>query len=157
MVQRFDPLSSWWEAWHCTGRAKSSTSWSEDSQKRLSSAGSQEKSLFCTDGTWAQNRKAHPHSDALPPTRPHLLMVLLPMGQAYSHHHTWVSIHVMVSLHSNEKQTKTPSLQAETTSTSIQWVSSSKMSPVYFLQIVSEHGKILDHRWQLPPCKINGL
>jgi hypothetical protein len=27
------------------------------------------------------------HSDTLPPIRPHLLLVLLPTGQAYSNHH----------------------------------------------------------------------
>jgi hypothetical protein len=27
--------------------------------------------------------KAQPHNDALSPTRPHILIVLLPMGQAY--------------------------------------------------------------------------
>jgi hypothetical protein len=30
----------------------------------------------------AYDLKAHPHSDTLPPTRPHLLIVPLPMGQA---------------------------------------------------------------------------
>jgi hypothetical protein len=29
----------------------------------------------------------HTHSDTLPPTRPHLLTVPLPMGQAYLNHH----------------------------------------------------------------------
>jgi len=30
---------------------------------------------------------SHPHSDTLPPTRPHLLTVTVPKGQAYSNHH----------------------------------------------------------------------
>jgi hypothetical protein len=30
--------------------------------------------------------KPTPHSDIFPPTRPHLLTVTLPMGQAYSNH-----------------------------------------------------------------------
>ena len=32
--------------------------------------------------TWAYS-----HSDTLPPTRPHLLIVALPIGQDYSDHH----------------------------------------------------------------------
>jgi hypothetical protein len=33
---------------------------------------------------------AHQHSGTLPPTRPHLLIVLLPMGQVYSSHHSFL-------------------------------------------------------------------
>lgn len=32
--------------------------------------------------------KVHLHSDALPPTRPQLLIVPLPIGQTYSNQHT---------------------------------------------------------------------
>jgi hypothetical protein len=32
-----------------------------------------------------RNLKAHPHSDTLPPTRPHLLIMSLPVGQAFKH------------------------------------------------------------------------
>jgi hypothetical protein len=67
---------------------KSSTSLSE---------GSQEEGL---DPHWAElehrNLKAHPHSDTLPPTRPHLLptrpyflIVSLTMGQAFKHMVLW--------------------------------------------------------------------
>jgi hypothetical protein len=35
--------------------------------------------------------KALSHHDSLPPTRPHLLIVPLPMGQAYPNHHRWLT------------------------------------------------------------------
>jgi hypothetical protein len=38
--------------------------------------------------------KANPHSHTLPPTKPHLLIVLLSMGQAYSNHHTPFLSHI---------------------------------------------------------------
>jgi hypothetical protein len=37
-----------------------------------------------------QSFKAHPHSNVLPPTKAHFLIVLLPMGKAYSNHHRWI-------------------------------------------------------------------
>lgn len=37
-------------------------------------------------GAWIQETsKPGPHSDTLPPTRPHLLIVPFPMGQAFRH------------------------------------------------------------------------
>ena len=33
--------------------------------------------------------KTHPNSDTLPPTRPHLLIVPLPVGQAFKHMSLW--------------------------------------------------------------------
>jgi hypothetical protein len=38
-------------------------------------------------GAEEETFKAHPYSDTLPPTRPHLLIVSLSMGQAYSNYH----------------------------------------------------------------------
>lgn len=37
--------------------------------------------------TWAKRSQSLPHSDTVPPARPHLL-VLLPLGAIFSHHHT---------------------------------------------------------------------
>jgi hypothetical protein len=37
--------------------------------------------------------QAHPHSDALPPTRPHLLIVPLPTRQAYANPHRVIQSH----------------------------------------------------------------
>ena len=59
-------LSSWWEAWHHPGMhgaggAESSTSYSEVIQ---------EDTGFQAD---RRNLKAHPYSDTLPLTKPHLL------------------------------------------------------------------------------------
>ena len=94
-LQRFSPLSSWWEAWQHPGRhgagegAESSTSWSE---------GRQEDTLFYT--VWnlstGGNLKAHLYIGTLPPTRPHLLQqghtpnTATSMTQAYSNHHSHI-------------------------------------------------------------------
>jgi hypothetical protein len=71
--QSFSPLSSRQEAWQHPGRyndgdeAESSTSGSE---------GSQEKTVFRQLGRGSQC--AHPCSDTLPSTRPHLLIAAFP-------------------------------------------------------------------------------
>jgi hypothetical protein len=49
-------------------------------RRRLSSSGSQEEAL-----------KARSHSDTLPPTRPHLLIVPLAVGHIYSNYHTLIN------------------------------------------------------------------
>jgi hypothetical protein len=43
----------------------------------------------------------HPHSDTLPPTRPHFLTVPLPMGQAYSNYHNVLAYNMAVKIISN--------------------------------------------------------
>ena len=87
--QRFSPLSSWWEAWQRAGRH-----------------GAEELRTLHLDPQTARRDCVHSehrrpqsplHSDALPPIRPHLLIVPLPMGQtfkcaspwghSYSNHH----------------------------------------------------------------------
>jgi hypothetical protein len=95
-VQRFSPLSSWQEAWQCPGRH---------------GAGGGANSTFCSEGNqktgilrqlggrplpkWVEpeHRRRPPEptstvTDTPPPTRPHLLTVPFPMGQAYSNYHT---------------------------------------------------------------------
>ena len=41
--------------------------------------------------------KAYPHNDTLPPTRPHLLIVPLPMGQAFKHMSLWGAIPIQTT------------------------------------------------------------
>ena len=88
----FSGLSSWQESWWHAGRhgagegTKSSTSWSERQQK--------ETVCVCVcvcvcvyhtgDSFSIYNLKACLHCDAQPPTRPHLLIVPLPMAK-HSH------------------------------------------------------------------------
>ena len=36
--------------------------------------------------------KVHPHNDTLPPTKTHLLIVPLPMGQAFKHMSLWAML-----------------------------------------------------------------
>jgi hypothetical protein len=59
-------------------------------RRSLICTGSQGEGLFCAG--WSLSTRSPqiplPHSDALPPTRPHLLIVPLHMGQAYSNHHS---------------------------------------------------------------------
>ena len=81
--QMFSPLSLRQEAWqhpgsHGAGGAESSPSWPDCSQEK------KKNWLFLT----GQNFKAHPHSGTVLPTRPHFLTVPLPIGQAYSNHHS---------------------------------------------------------------------
>ena len=52
-------------------------------------AGGAQSSTFSSEGkldSWEESLKAYSHSDTLPPTRPHLLIVRS-LGQVYSHHH----------------------------------------------------------------------
>jgi hypothetical protein len=81
--QGFSPLSLWWEAWHHAGRlgiggAKSSI---------FSSASIQEEVLFYPGQSLST--QSPPHSDILPPTRPHCLLVPLFMGQEFKHLSLW--------------------------------------------------------------------
>jgi hypothetical protein len=73
----------------------SSSSWSQGSSKRVSFAGSQEEGCIHTGWNLSirGDLKVYLHSDTLPPARPHLLILLLPMGQAYSKHHNHIPIH----------------------------------------------------------------
>ena len=74
--QRFSPLSSWRgktacrQLW-CWEGTESSTSWSEGNRKKWP-VDHTECSLSKGD------LKAHPHSDTLPPTRPHLHLPVVP-------------------------------------------------------------------------------
>ena len=92
-VQKLSPVSTRWEAWQHRGRlgaggAKSSTSWSECGQEKTDSS--------ALGGPWALGalkphmKRWHTPSDkATPtPTRPHPLTMSLPVGQAYSNHHS---------------------------------------------------------------------
>jgi len=93
--QRFSPLSSWQETWHRAGRlgAREPRVLHLDlkaARRGLPSTGSQEEALT---PHWAE-LEALPHSDVLPLTklhllqiRSHLLIVPLPMGQAYLNYH----------------------------------------------------------------------
>ena len=84
--QRFNTLSSWWEAWQHPGRrgaggTESSTFWSK---------GSQEETLI---PHWVEPEQGRPQSlsiqcNMLLPTRPQLLIVPFPMNQAYSNQHS---------------------------------------------------------------------
>jgi hypothetical protein len=57
-------------------------------RRKLSSSGNQEEQLFYTGLSLSTGGlKACLHNDKLPPTRPHLLIVPLPMGQGYSNDH----------------------------------------------------------------------
>jgi hypothetical protein len=91
--QGFIPLSSWQAAWQLPNRhgavgAKSSTSRSKVSSKRLSSAGNRRRVSSALGGAWKLGvLKARQHRDTLSPARPRLLMVPLPTGQAYSINH----------------------------------------------------------------------
>ena len=53
---------------------------------RLSFTSSQEEAL---DPHWAELEQRDPHSGTLPPTRLHLLIVPLPMGQSLKHVSLW--------------------------------------------------------------------
>jgi hypothetical protein len=44
---------------------------------------------YTGSGLSVRDLKGHPHSDSLPPKRPHLLIVPLPMDQAYKHVNLW--------------------------------------------------------------------
>jgi hypothetical protein len=59
-------------------------------KRRLSSSGNQEETLT---PRWPEFKhrhlKNHPHSDTLPPTRPHLLIEPLPKGQGFKHMILW--------------------------------------------------------------------
>ena len=95
LAQRFSPLPSWWEACHHPGRhgtgerAESPTSCSEGSQEETTVIHTgQSLSIYitskpCLTVTYFAN-KATP-----PPIRPHLLIVPLPMGQAFKHMSLW--------------------------------------------------------------------
>jgi hypothetical protein len=78
------------QARHSTRGAKSSVSWTlKASRNWLSSTGTQQQSLLHTGQSLnIGNFKAHPHSDILPQTRPHLI-VPLPMCQAFKHLSLW--------------------------------------------------------------------
>ena len=80
--QRFTPLSSWWGAWQCAGRhgareGAESSMWIHRQQKET----------VCHTGTSLSiyDLKDHPHNGTLPPTRPHPLIVPLPMDQTFKH------------------------------------------------------------------------
>ena len=81
--QRFSPLPSQQKAWQCasrhgTGRAESSTSCFEVSHKEVLHQGGARALGDLKGQVHTSSNKATPTS-----TRPHLLMVPLPMGQAY--------------------------------------------------------------------------
>jgi hypothetical protein len=59
-------------------------------RRRLISAGKQDEALFYTE--WCLSTKSpqsQPHTDTLPPTRPHLPKVPLSMGQTFKPPHRW--------------------------------------------------------------------
>jgi hypothetical protein len=59
-------------------------------RRKVSLAGSQEEGLFRVGWSLSmKNLKAHLQSGTLPPTRPYLLIVPHPMGQAYSDHYKY--------------------------------------------------------------------
>jgi hypothetical protein len=74
------------------GGAKNSTSWSEGSKETFLEAA--RRRLYSTlSGAWALDLKAHLPSDALPPTREYLFLIVpLPKGQAYSNYHICIYI-----------------------------------------------------------------
>lgn len=89
---------AWWHAGSGVGRiAKSPTSCSSGNRKwTVSHKG-------CGLSIWA-----HPHSDALPPMRPHLLIRTLSICQTFSHMSLWWS-----HTYSNPPQRQNPSSQKQ--------------------------------------------
>ena len=95
--QRFSPLSPWWETWWRAGRhgagegAEISTSWLAGNKKWSVLLGM----------TWSYRRSqsfastvTHFFNKTTPtPTRPHLLIVQLPLGAHFqSNHHKYINI-----------------------------------------------------------------
>lgn len=88
--QRFSVLSSWWEescrqTW--CWRSSSYTSWSKGSQEKRSILG-QLGGSYIPQWVEPEHRRRPPKPiHTLPPRRPHILTITLPMGQVYSDHH----------------------------------------------------------------------
>jgi hypothetical protein len=71
--QRFSPLSSRQEAWHCSGRHGTG----EGTERSVAcSEGNQKKTV--SSRQLGGGSQSPPHSVTLPPTRPHLLIVSFP-------------------------------------------------------------------------------
>ena len=89
--KRFSPLSPWQESWQCRhghgGGVESSICQSKDSQEQTGII-RQLGEEFCFLTGWnlsIETSKPIPNSDILLPTRPQLLIVPLPVSQAFKH------------------------------------------------------------------------
>jgi hypothetical protein len=78
--QRFSPLSSWWEAWWHAGRCDSGEVARVLHPDQLAAGRETETETGPGLSIWDLKAPPPPHSDTLPPARPHLLTVPLPLS-----------------------------------------------------------------------------